>query len=92
MSTAPEACPICGKPKTVPFSPFCSKRCADIDLGRWLKGRYAIPGAPAEDTDKSKDDEDPPEIRGLRARYRPVWTGPGASSKKPVPPPYGAPR
>jgi endogenous inhibitor of DNA gyrase (YacG/DUF329 family) len=42
-------CPICGKPSEVKFAPFCSKRCADIDLSRWLKGVYAIPGEPVED-------------------------------------------
>jgi len=37
-------CSICQKAKiTNEFKPFCSKRCADIDLGRWLKGGYAIP-------------------------------------------------
>lgn len=37
-------CPICKKKKsTEDFHPFCSKRCADIDLGRWLKGGYSIP-------------------------------------------------
>jgi len=41
------ACPICGKPATAEMRPFCSKRCADVDLGRWLGGRYAIPGEPA---------------------------------------------
>ena len=40
------ACPICGKPAVERYRPFCSKRCADIDLNRWLKGGYAIPGAP----------------------------------------------
>ena len=40
-------CPICGKPAAEPHLPFCSRRCADIDLGRWLKGGYAIPGPPA---------------------------------------------
>jgi len=40
-------CPICGKPAAAPFRPFCSKRCADIDLHSWLKGGYAIPGPPA---------------------------------------------
>ena len=39
-------CPLCGKPVTEASKPFCSKRCADIDLGRWLKGGYAIPGPP----------------------------------------------
>lgn len=37
------SCPICGKPAVEKYRPFCSKRCADVDLGRWLKGSYAIP-------------------------------------------------
>lgn len=41
-------CAICGKPAQPRFKPFCSARCADIDLGRWLKGSYVIPGAPLE--------------------------------------------
>lgn len=36
-------CPVCGQPANEAQAPFCSKRCADIDLGRWLKGSYAIP-------------------------------------------------
>ena len=39
-------CPNCGKPRTERYSPFCSKRCADIDLHRWLNGGYVIPGPP----------------------------------------------
>jgi endogenous inhibitor of DNA gyrase (YacG/DUF329 family) len=42
------ACPICRKPQNSRFAPFCSRRCADLDLGRWLKGGYAIPGSAAE--------------------------------------------
>jgi len=42
-------CPICSRPADAKFNPFCSKRCADVDLSRWLKGNYAIPGRPAED-------------------------------------------
>ncbi len=38
------ACAICGKPATREYWPFCSKRCADVDLNRWLGGRYVIPG------------------------------------------------
>jgi len=38
-------CPICGKPPARDYRPFCSKRCADIDLGRWLNGVYAVPDA-----------------------------------------------
>jgi len=44
-------CPICGKPAVQRFKPFCSARCADIDLGRWLKGSYVIPGEPVEETE-----------------------------------------
>jgi endogenous inhibitor of DNA gyrase (YacG/DUF329 family) len=35
-------CPICGKPRSKSHAPFCSPRCADIDLGRWLKGVYRV--------------------------------------------------
>jgi endogenous inhibitor of DNA gyrase (YacG/DUF329 family) len=43
------SCPICSKPTDPQYKPFCSRRCADVDLSRWLKGGYAIPGAPAEE-------------------------------------------
>lgn len=46
MSKAPK-CPICGKPREHAYRPFCSKRCADIDLGKWAGGDYAIPGEDA---------------------------------------------
>jgi len=35
--------------------PFCSKRCADVDLGRWLTGQYVIPGKPEEVDEDSPD-------------------------------------
>ena len=41
-------CPICDKPRKEQFAPFCSRRCADLDLGAWLKGGYVIPAAPDE--------------------------------------------
>jgi endogenous inhibitor of DNA gyrase (YacG/DUF329 family) len=44
-------CPTCRKPAEPAFKPFCSKRCADVDLNRWLSGVYAIPV-------KADDDED----------------------------------
>lgn len=49
-------CPICGR-ETVPgFRPFCSRRCADVDLGRWLTGSYRIPVVEGdEDPDDSED-------------------------------------
>ena len=37
-------CPICQKPTTPEYRPFCSKRCADVDLGRWITGAYVVPG------------------------------------------------
>ena len=48
------ACPICGKPTDPAIRPFCSKRCADIDLNRWLSGSYVIP---ARDDEPAGDDE-----------------------------------
>jgi len=39
----PRPCPICGKPATPQHRPFCSARCGNIDLGRWLNGSYRIP-------------------------------------------------
>ncbi|MDP3854409.1 DNA gyrase inhibitor YacG [Phenylobacterium sp.] len=50
------ACPVCGKPAQPDYRPFCSKRCADVDLHRWLKGGYAIP---VVDDDEGPDSEDP---------------------------------
>ena len=45
------ACPICKKESVSTYRPFCSRRCADVDLGRWLTGSYAIPGAADDDED-----------------------------------------
>lgn len=42
-------CPICGAPPDAAFRPFCSRRCADVDLSRWLRGAYAIPSQTADD-------------------------------------------
>lgn len=43
------ACPVCRKPAEAAHRPFCSRRCADVDLGRWLGGHYRLPGPPAEE-------------------------------------------
>jgi hypothetical protein len=48
-------CPICGKPPIERFRPFCSRRCADVDLNRWLIGGYAIP---AEEADEGVPEDD----------------------------------
>jgi uncharacterized protein len=53
------SCPICSKPSQPKAAPFCSKRCADIDLSRWLKGGYAIPGRPVVDEDEAEGPEAP---------------------------------
>jgi len=50
-------CPICGKPTDAAFKPFCSKRCADIDLNRWLSGVYAVPVKEDEDEDGERPAE-----------------------------------
>lgn len=49
------SCPICRKPADPAYRPFCSRRCADVDLGRWMKGSYAIPVVEEE----PEDDDDP---------------------------------
>lgn len=53
-------CPICSKPSVAEFSPFCSARCQDIDLNRWLSDAYRVPTSeePEQPPDKSRDDED----------------------------------
>jgi len=45
-------CPICGKPAAETSKPFCSERCRDVDLNRWLSDSYAIPGK--EDDDETE--------------------------------------
>ena len=55
VSELPRKCPICGRATTEEHFPFCSKRCADIDLNRWLSGVYAVP---AEEAGKDADEDD----------------------------------
>ena len=55
------SCPVCEKPTDPAYRPFCSRRCADVDLGRWLTGGYAIPVA----------EEEPPEDDELPASRQP---------------------
>ena len=65
-------CPICGRATDQQYRPFCSRRCADVDLSRWLKGSYAIPGAQVgeEDEDKPSLDADSQQNGGLRRANR----------------------
>ncbi len=48
---AARKCPICGKPAAEASKPFCSERCRDVDLNRWLSGSYVVPGRPEADED-----------------------------------------
>ena len=52
--TSAARCPLCHKPVDAAFKPFCSKRCADIDLNRWLSGVYAVPVKDDEDEDGTR--------------------------------------
>jgi len=58
-----KACPICGKPAVEKYHPFCSKRCADIDLGRWLNEDYRLP---AEEPPEGADQGLPDDPEGLK--------------------------
>ena len=48
------SCPICKKDPVTKYRPFCSKHCADVDLGRWFNGTYAVPAQSDEDLDEAK--------------------------------------
>ncbi len=52
--SASDSCAICGKPVQERYKPFCSARCADVDLNRWLSGRYVIPGAETPDDEEER--------------------------------------
>lgn len=61
---APKPCPLCGKPAAERFRPFCSGRCKDIDLNRWMKGVYAIPAVESEDdSEQERDVPNPNNVR-----------------------------
>jgi endogenous inhibitor of DNA gyrase (YacG/DUF329 family) len=53
-------CPICGKPTQAEHRPFCSARCTDVDLHRWLSGHYVVPAVENEDgpADADSDPDD----------------------------------
>lgn len=50
-------CPVCGKPRAAEHTPFCSSRCRDRDLVRWLEDGYAIPGERADLPSPKDEDE-----------------------------------
>jgi uncharacterized protein len=49
-------CPVCGRPSELKHHPFCSNRCREVDLNRWLGGHYSVPAAEQDD---SRNDEEP---------------------------------
>ena len=59
----PRPCPICRDPSVAAFRPFCSKRCADVDLSRWLTGAYAVAG---RDDDEDDGGQELPGFKGGR--------------------------
>ncbi|MBA2126689.1 DNA gyrase inhibitor YacG [Hyphomicrobium methylovorum] len=59
-SGKPLKCPICGKPAVEAYRPFCSRHCADIDLGRWFSGSYRVSGR-ADDDDTGELPQRPNE-------------------------------
>lgn len=52
------SCPICSAETDPKYRPFCSARCADIDLGRWMRGVYAVPLTEDEDVETDPDPQD----------------------------------
>ncbi|WP_425099190.1 DNA gyrase inhibitor YacG [Tropicibacter sp. S64] len=60
------SCPICSKPTDAEYRPFCSKRCADIDLAKWFGGNYAVPSTDPEDMEKAAEET----IRHLEEQQR----------------------
>ena len=51
-------CPICGAPSAAAHQPFCSERCTEVDLGRWLKGTYRVPTAEAPPEGEAPDEDE----------------------------------
>lgn len=54
-------CPICGRKSDEKYRPFCSRRCADIDLGKWLTGSYTVPAEAIDD--ENPEDQPAPSRR-----------------------------
>jgi endogenous inhibitor of DNA gyrase (YacG/DUF329 family) len=49
-------CPICGSAAVARYRPFCSKRCADVDLHRWLAGVYRVPTSERPESEGGRDE------------------------------------
>jgi endogenous inhibitor of DNA gyrase (YacG/DUF329 family) len=48
-------CPICGKAGAARYRPFCSRRCADIDLGKWFSEGYRVPSSDPDDIEEAAE-------------------------------------
>lgn len=59
MTGPPERCPVCGKPADPDYRPFCSRRCADVDLGRWFNEDYRIPAEEPPDAEVEDSADEP---------------------------------
>lgn len=66
------ACPVCGNATAARYRPFCSKRCADVDLSRWLGGGYAVPG---------HEPADPEDLAAAAAATAAQDTDPGSDNQ-----------
>lgn len=60
------SCPVCGGKTERAYRPFCSIRCADIDLGRWLNGSYSVPSQDPEDVENALEEAD--RARGIQEK------------------------
>ncbi|WP_037262393.1 DNA gyrase inhibitor YacG [Roseivivax halodurans] len=49
------SCPICARETDPKYRPFCSRRCADVDLAKWMSGSYAVPSSDPEDIEEALD-------------------------------------
>ncbi len=53
-----QTCPICGRRPDAAMRPFCSRRCADVDLGRWFTESYRVPAGGGPDFDAVESDDE----------------------------------
>lgn len=56
-------CPICARESDPKYCPFCSRRCSDVDLARWLNGSYAIPAEAIDDENPIAPEASPPRAQ-----------------------------
>jgi endogenous inhibitor of DNA gyrase (YacG/DUF329 family) len=61
-----QRCPICSKPTVEQFRPFCSRRCADVDLNRWFSAVYVVPTEEAEEEDGQAKEGQLPDDKPVR--------------------------